>query len=1054
LAVNKRKILDTARKYVQKGAKQKALKEFERLLKLDPKDGKLRLEIGDAHRRWGQTDEAVAQYLKVADQYKADGFDARSVAVYKQVLNLDPKRHSAHVSLAELYQRMGLDAEAIAALQTAADGYHKEGKKREALELLRKMATLDPSNTTSRLKVADLLKQEGMSNEAVVEFEAVANELVRNGSLDQVVSVYARILEIQPRRVEILSATARALIQLHKPERAEPFARKAVDADSDNTEHYELLCDVYKALGRGDQLAETTRALARIHRERGDDERAREIMQRLPASDGLDIAADAGDGFVADAEEQEIHDDELLDDDFLAAEDEFEPRIQPEESSDAFGDSFDASEHVASSPSPAAAPAEEPVVEGDPEQLLAEASVYLRYGKCEQAIASLKGVLAQEPDNRDALEKLGEAQAETGDERAAVDSWRRAAELARDAGDGDALEILCDRIAAIDPDAAADLAPADTDEEPAADDGLSDVEFELSGSDDVADSEQEESDAGLSAAADDGFELELDIDSGDAGPAEEPEAAQAASEPDPVLGDDSDLDIDIDVGEEAPAAEASSGSSSGTASQRIADDLEEAEFYFNQGLLDEAEAAYRRVLEAAPQHPAARLRLGEIEAARSLDGDGADATPEIDIDADGEGLDLAAQSSDESDPDTTQSEIEFADDDTGVDLADALAGDDDSTEESDADAESGGGYELDLDDDSEIDLAAAAAEAAQSVGRKTAAHGDLSKPTLEQVEEEAPEEEPEPARPAPAAKRSRADDTQPMREPQGGSAQAAVAADSGDEDTFDLAAELRDAFEEEADANEESGVLSTVEDGFAAIFSEFKKGVSATLSEADTETRYDLGIAYREMGLYEDAIGEFRVCLVSPDRMVDSLMMMGLCALDLGRPSDAVSHFQQALAGDELNDTRRAGVSFDLGRAYEQLGDAARAKSAYEAVAAIDPDFPEIQERIQALAYADSSPSLDTRLAAPAMADGEYESFDDLLGDAEEVEEAPEAEAFESFDDVLSEAEVVEDEPDPPAPAPPPAAAKPAPASPPEPEKTPDPGPSRAGRGRKKISFV
>ncbi|MFV2035241.1 MAG: endolytic transglycosylase MltG, partial [Halocynthiibacter sp.] len=116
--------------------------------------------------------------------YKGDGFDARAVAVFKQILNLDPKRYSAFVSLAELYQRMGLDAEALGALQSAADGYHKEGQKHEALDLLRKMATLDPTNTTSRIKVADLLRQEELLSEAVTEYDAATAELERQGVID------------------------------------------------------------------------------------------------------------------------------------------------------------------------------------------------------------------------------------------------------------------------------------------------------------------------------------------------------------------------------------------------------------------------------------------------------------------------------------------------------------------------------------------------------------------------------------------------------------------------------------------------------------------------------------------------------------------------------------------------------------------------------------------------------------------------------------------------------------------------------------------------------
>ena len=69
MAPNKRKILEAAGKHAQKGASGKALKEYQKLLKLDPRDAKLRLEVGDAYRRWGQVDKAIDTYSKVAEQY-------------------------------------------------------------------------------------------------------------------------------------------------------------------------------------------------------------------------------------------------------------------------------------------------------------------------------------------------------------------------------------------------------------------------------------------------------------------------------------------------------------------------------------------------------------------------------------------------------------------------------------------------------------------------------------------------------------------------------------------------------------------------------------------------------------------------------------------------------------------------------------------------------------------------------------------------------------------------------------------------------------------------
>ena len=315
MAQNKRKILEAARKHVQKGAKDKALKEYQKLLRSDPKDAKLRLEIGDAYRRWGDLSEAVDTYTKVAEQYTNDGFDARAVAVYKQIQNLVPDRFETHAPLAELYERMGLTAEAIAALQAAADGYHKAGQRREALELLRRMANLDPTNTTSRIKVADLLRQEDLESDALQEYDEIVTELERQGETEAAASVYERILEIQPDRVETLLSFARTLLAGGLAERAEPVAKRAIDADPDVPEHYELLAEIYGAQRREAEIVDVYRRLAEVYRKRGDDEKAREILQRFVPGGSMAIGADSDAGIDDPAIDDRGTDDGEIDDD-------------------------------------------------------------------------------------------------------------------------------------------------------------------------------------------------------------------------------------------------------------------------------------------------------------------------------------------------------------------------------------------------------------------------------------------------------------------------------------------------------------------------------------------------------------------------------------------------------------------------------------------------------------------------------------------------------------------------------------------------------------------
>jgi tetratricopeptide (TPR) repeat protein len=1113
LALNKRKVLDAARKFAQKGAKQKALKEYNKLVQVDPRDAKLLLEVGDAYRRWGQVEEAIAQYNKVANQYKQDGFDARAVAVLKQILNLDPKYHVAHVSLAELYQRMGLESDAIASLQTAADTCYKEGNRKEALELLRKMASLDPTNTTSRLKVADLLKQEGLEDEAVAEYEEVANELGRQGATEQVAVVQERILEIRPDRSDLLQALAQSLCDMGRPERAEPFALRAVES-APEPETYELLCGVYKALNNDARLAEVTRDLAGAYRARGDDERAREVMQRLPSTEiGADRSA---------VDESLLSEDELLeDDDFLVGGEDEEFTLEDE-----IGPATRAPDIAAEEDALESEPESEEasLPEGDPDQLFAEASVYLRYGKRDQAIANLKAILIQGPDHRGALEKLGEAHAEAGDEGQAVACWTRAAESARAEDDAAAFGVLRDRIAGLDAAAAEGIEPMAAPADDAAI-GQDESEFELELDDEdeppAAEAEEEHGldldidldvdvdvDAGgaseeAEVEVDEGFEIDVDDEEesflADAGT--DTSEVEIALDDDEADEDDFELDIDVDDGladdasdegaaeldvpvelDDGPAASfgATGGQSTTTAAQ-IQEDLEEAEFYIQQGLSDEAEAIYRRVLDMAPNHPSALLKLGELAAARGDDpgavtDSGLDAAPaeeaaaqdlsddqglELDISDDAEigvddvdGIDFG---SDEEDSDEPDASVDIGlDEDAGIDLgAEVDVSDDDATDDGLDVAEEFG---LDLaDDDSELSLDDGDAAGKDHAAERdpVAAHAEAGEDST-QVEavdstvDPAPPFEREPLVPAEeVAAVSQSDETQPYAPEEEAAEPLAAAAD--DDATFDLGEALADVFEDQnatsasgVDPNETSAVLSHVEDGFESIFADFKKGVSATLGAGDYETRFDLGIAYREMGLYDDGIGEFRICLDSPNHRFQSLSMMGLCAFDLGRYDDAINHFEQALASDGLSVEQQAGVNFDLGRAHVGAGDTDRARSAFERVSELDPELPGVSEQLDALASGGAEAALELKTDS----DDGWESFDDIMGggdDADapvEVAPEPEPESFESFDDVITDAEAIVDaevieevEPEP------------------EPASPADSASSRRPR-KKKISFV
>jgi tetratricopeptide (TPR) repeat protein len=963
LAINKRKVLEAAQKFLQKGALDKALKEYQTLLQADPRDSNSRLKLGDIHLKLGQKDEAIGAYLRVAEQFMKDGFDAKAVALYKQITKIDANRSDVQVPLAELYQRLGLTAEAMAALQTAADAYHREGRKRDALELLRKMASLDPTNTTSRMKIAELLRQAGLKDEAIVEYEEVAAELARHDETDALIQVYERVLEMDSSRASALVGLARGLIAKGQADRAEPFAKRATELQPDSTDGFELLAESYRASGRVEELEPLYRKLADLHRTHGDEDRAREILQRFVSAAPLQLDES---GLQAPPAPQQSEPD-VLDDTPLPRPAASSTAARGQEEDDALF--FDT-----------AAPVPQPEV--DVEQALAEASVYLRYGKHDRAIAGLESVLAREPENRAALEKLGEVLSHSGDVERAVAVWIQAAKVAHAEGDSAGVSLLRDRIESLAPGKAAalNIGPADPPAAaptaagaPRADgaesaDPFVDVDVDLHGPEGALSDSSEDSgsadleiDVGadllgedlppsLDAADEESSETVADVParSSNAKPVRRPETASA--------------DDDAEPG-------ASDGSS--TTPQQIVEELEEGEFYFHQGLYDEATAVYKRILAAAPNHPQALLRLGEIDAARGQDpagrspsaaaksGRGPSKLEETDPSLGDESgaWDKKAERG-QAGPKAPAEEAAqaVAAQDVSVDLSD-LMGDEDLEPSPSGDKSATDSFELSTPD----------LDGQGSLGEREKA-GDTD-PDLTTAEDETEPEVPDNSSHAPA-----------------------------DEPAFDLAAELTEVFaDDDRRTNSTSGNL---DDGFAAVFREFKRGVQRTVSQGDYETHYDLGIAYREMGLLEDAAGEFQLAMESPTRKMDCLHMLGLCAIDLKRPDEAVAHLERALSLPEVPDPQQVALRFDLGRAFEQMGDRDRARTAFETVAALDPEFQDVGDRLANL------PSDSTATTH----DGAATDLLDSLGEADAAGSPDEASgaaptAFESFDDVIADAE-------------------------------------------------
>ena len=133
------------------------------------------------------------------------------------------------------------------------------------------------------------------------------------------------------------------------------------------------------------------------------------------------------------------------------------------------------------------------------------------------------------------------------------------------------------------------------------------------------------------------------------------------------------------------------------------------------------------------------------------------------------------------------------------------------------------------------------------------------------------------------------------------------------------------------------------------IIDEFKAGVSNSISGEDHESHYDLGMAYMEMGLYDEAIGEFQTASKGGPMELKCLEMIALCYLEKSEPTEAARELQRALELPGHGPDETISIRYNLGIACERLGDLDRALQHFEEVYLLNVDFLKVATKVREL---------------------------------------------------------------------------------------------------------
>jgi tetratricopeptide (TPR) repeat protein len=954
MAGSREKVVQSAERYVSRGKIEAAIKEYRKLLADNPNDISTLNRVGDLYARINRNSEAIDLFTQIATQYADDGFFVKAIAIYKKIIKLDPTLLEVYESLADLYHRQGLVNEARTQYQVLADYYVKHGRTMAAIAIYRRMAELEPDDPSHHVKLAELYREEDRTEEAMGEYRAIADLMLHHGKGQEAARVFERALDVDAQDLGFITDAVLKLkegghvgpaahllaVAVEKNPKAERVARLAGLPDRSAAREAPAVRPEPEPVAEPEEAAPEAEAAAEPAPEEPvveepDEEGTEPALaaeEELPALEAEDAP------FSLDLDEEGFESQVVPPPDML--EDRERPgaawvegaRPAPEETAEAEAPGLE--EAVPEEPAVAAGPEPHAVREGltgtfefeldldaDGAELLTEVpdEVAARAGgprdddeldhELLERTAAEVHIAVHPEEGGEAEDLLAEAEvlAKYGIEEKALE--RLAELLQREPANLDAHRLMIglhleagrhERVAAL-AGPFSELAGRLDDRRvwPELRERLESAGYR------VAPGRVEPPPAEEAAVVEPAVEPEAEA-------AEAPlEPAEPDLEPTPEAAPEAEafeLDLDADRYElpeidwegvpEEPAAIAEP--------EEVVEAAEATEPVVEEPLLEEAPpeaAAPELPEEAAAQAPPSkkRRRLADLDAALAeIAGQFLRRKPrrphaEEPIEA-AEAVEPAFPAEAEEPP--TFAPAAEAPPPDAVAPVDPLRALGDSLR-----AEIGG------TGDGEVPAAAGAT--------------DLSRPDPDDTGMSWLDE----VAAAPGPERVIPDET----------------------GFFDLGAELEQELSAEGELSADELLVGPAEQSLEEIVEGFKRGVAENLSPEDYDTHFNLGIAYREMGLLDEAIGEFQLAAKEPSYLVTCASMLGLCFREKGLPELAVKWFRRGLEAPGISEEDRLGLLYDLGDAHAEAGERKAAYETFVDVYGVNTNYRDVVARLAEL---------------------------------------------------------------------------------------------------------
>ena len=967
--------------YAAQGFTVKGIAMYKKIGKLKPSLESV-LKLAELYTQQGLFNDARAQYLQVAEEFLRAGELEQSVRIFQKILEMDPENVAMRVRLAEVYIRLGKKNDAWQIFSAAAETLRSRGSRSGAEEILQRMLTLDPGNSYALLLRARNALESGDAASAIPLFQKVHDLDNHPDGLRDLLKAYlqtGRVSEAGGLAGKLLAAHSDAesmfsylesltqnggheealgIIEEHADRllaensaKVLEILRSAIGPVSSSPATLEQLVQLFKKAGDQSHLAEVNELLAHAYVQSGELARARDLYQLLAEQEPQNPMHMQNYQQVVGMMGGTTGSKLLSVEEGIVLVEELEATAPPVDQSYS------------------------PEIANALRAALTDTELFISYNMPDKALGPLMAVLPIAPSDVRLNQRL--AALYTRSERFAdaaaccqtLATVYSQAGLTEEAARYEDLANRCQEHAAASPKPAQALSATDAAEIPMAPWPLT--------------------------PAPGAQEFAVD----DAGPASSPDSHAQTQEPvefetvpEASAGTEIDLsdewqgsitaetpEVASEQAAEEVAAEASVEEISVESSDAVAETIEEIRFYLEHSMVDQARVAYAKLQSQTADYEQLASIEAEINAASApAEIESVEEQPAV-VEEESPAAEAVVEPESQPEPASPLNKmVAELDSSLGEEFLPKTVGHEIEHEQpitAQAGTDSSLVSHLEFMSGPKFSKPEPAESPAPDSGVLGEFVADLENALGDGFLQEAPvattehpQTPPPTAQPEPEPAAAHADlhmaasavsgasavptvaPVPPVAAPPGAAASATVQP-SAPPSTF--RASVRPANVPAASTKHNMAASVDLADMFGEIRHELEEDVAS--AEEDPETHYNLGVAFREMGLLDEAIGELQKVCQSIDhghpfaQVMQTYTWLAQCFLDKGVPEAAIRWYEKALKLPSLDEETRTALHYELASSYETAEDKNSALHHFMEVYGSNIDYRDVGERIRAL---------------------------------------------------------------------------------------------------------